>query len=329
MGNLFDLDDGLIEKSNKDYSTELKKARSLCIRGQKDRALEIYESILKDEPDNEDALVGTLRVYSDNFRQLDNDFVEDVIDIIEVKCPDIMDEEYLDYVSKRDAYLISIGRKKFEYQKTDKDKELEIAIEKARNFASHYRTGTDFFEKQNYEGAIDELLIAVDNATKEEEIFDCYYYLGAAYFYLNRFNEALETYIKAIDVSNNKIDSTVQLCYLRAGLSLYQLNKYEEALEYFEKDVENGDNDEELFYHAALLYQKLRNDYAKANELYERFFANWRYEYSPYLEDACINYASNLLEGLGGKKDRFKAEQILMKGSNKGKEKCRIMLTKI
>ena len=98
--NMFDLDDELLE-DKKNYNDELKKARVLCIRGQYARALEIYNKILDEDFENEEALIGLLRVHSKDFREFDGDIIEDDIRVIEKIAPDTVNEEYLDYIVKR------------------------------------------------------------------------------------------------------------------------------------------------------------------------------------------------------------------------------------
>ena len=83
---------------------DIKKARALSIRGQYDRALDIYNKILDEDFENEDALIGLLRVHSKNFREFDDKKIEDDIFAIEQMAPDTTNEEYLNYLSKRDDY---------------------------------------------------------------------------------------------------------------------------------------------------------------------------------------------------------------------------------
>ncbi|MBR6072149.1 MAG: tetratricopeptide repeat protein [Acholeplasmatales bacterium] len=99
--SMFDLDDDLIETNKKDYLDLLKKARALCIRGQYDRALEIYNQILDEDYENEDALIGILRVHSEDFQIFDSKEINNDIHAIEKMCPDTSNEEYLDYLSRR------------------------------------------------------------------------------------------------------------------------------------------------------------------------------------------------------------------------------------
>lgn len=105
--DLFDLDDSLLEEAapkkveTSSYEVELKKARALCIRGQYDRALDIYNSILDEDFENEEALIGVLRVHSKDFTEFDNKDIDQDIHAIESMCPDTMNDEYLSYLKKR------------------------------------------------------------------------------------------------------------------------------------------------------------------------------------------------------------------------------------
>lgn len=122
MPNLFDLDDSLLEKreeKSKDFSLELKKARAFCLRGLPEKALGIYNQILDEDFENEGALVGILRVHSDNFRIYEGKEIDNDVFAIENMCPDIMDEEYITYVSKRNELL---KQKKVEAPKKEETK---------------------------------------------------------------------------------------------------------------------------------------------------------------------------------------------------------------
>jgi len=127
--NMFDLDDSLLEEKKSDYSEDIKKARALSIRGQYDRALDIYNKILDEDYENEDALIGLLRVHSKNFREFDGKIIEDDIFAIEQMAPDTTNEEYLNYLSRRDDYRANnvskkdteVTQKKAPDEKTQKD----------------------------------------------------------------------------------------------------------------------------------------------------------------------------------------------------------------
>ena len=104
--NMFDLDDELLtEEKKSDFGEYLKKARALCIRGQYDRALEIYNKILDVDYENEEALIGILRVHSKDYREYSGETIENDIHAIETMCPDTYNDEYLKYISKRKDYL--------------------------------------------------------------------------------------------------------------------------------------------------------------------------------------------------------------------------------
>ena len=103
--NMFDLDDELLNDNKKNYSEELKKANIFCIRERFDRALEIYNQILEEDLENEEAYVGLLRAHSKNFSVFDGEEIERDIRVIEKLFPDIMNEEYATYYGNRSKYL--------------------------------------------------------------------------------------------------------------------------------------------------------------------------------------------------------------------------------
>ena len=103
--NMFDLDDELLNDNKNKYEEELKKANILCIRERFDKALEIYNQILDEDMENEDAYIGLLRAHSKNFSVFDGEEIERDIRVIEKLFPDIMNEEYVNYYTKRKKSL--------------------------------------------------------------------------------------------------------------------------------------------------------------------------------------------------------------------------------
>lgn len=103
--NMFDLDDSLMDEMKKDYSEELKKANALCMREQYDKALTIYNKILDDDFENEDAIIGLLKVHSLNFTKYLSSEIDKDIRIIDRMFPNTENEEYIKYISDRNNYL--------------------------------------------------------------------------------------------------------------------------------------------------------------------------------------------------------------------------------
>ena len=84
--DMFALDDSLFdenkEKKKKDYSDELKRANIFCMREQYREALGIYNRILTEDMENEDAYIGILKAHSECFTKYDGQEIEKDIRII-------------------------------------------------------------------------------------------------------------------------------------------------------------------------------------------------------------------------------------------------------
>ena len=109
--DLFNFDESLAGgfdmQSNNDYDAKLKKARILCIRGRFDQALAICEEILEEDMENMGAYIEILRVHTEDFTVFEGKDIEQDIHAIERLFPDIDNEEYIDYLQKRNKFLKS------------------------------------------------------------------------------------------------------------------------------------------------------------------------------------------------------------------------------
>ena len=84
-----------------DHKAELRKADILCIREQYDRAIDIYNQILDEDMECEEAYVGLLKAHSEYFTIFSGEQIDKDIRIIERLFPDIENEEYLTFLKKR------------------------------------------------------------------------------------------------------------------------------------------------------------------------------------------------------------------------------------
>lgn len=101
----FEIEESPKKEEKKAFKDELHKAEVLCIRGQYDKSLKIYESILDEDIDNQDAYLGILRVHSEDFTLFDGKDIENDIKVIEKLFEDIDNPDYLAYMKKRNVYL--------------------------------------------------------------------------------------------------------------------------------------------------------------------------------------------------------------------------------
>ena len=244
MANLFDLDDALFEKkeekkeTKKDYDVELKKARAFSIRGLKDKALEIYNSILEEDFENEGALVGILRVHSDNFRIFEGKEIENDIFAIESMCPEIMDDEYLSYIAERSTKVKDKkpAAKKEPTSEVSGNKSFALYTPKPNaTFKEIQNDGIELLEEGKYEKALSAFNQSLALAKNDEEYFDSYFYTAIALKHLKRYDEAIMMYEFALatdDTINNKTITLSQgmgECYEAIGHLETAKKYYEQA----------------------------------------------------------------------------------------------------
>ena len=102
--DLFDFDVQVEEKKT-DFSQQIELANVLCIRGQYERAIKIFNDILDVDYKCEEAYVGLLRAHSEDFSLFEGKEIEQDIKAIEKLFPDIMNKDYVQYISLRNKNL--------------------------------------------------------------------------------------------------------------------------------------------------------------------------------------------------------------------------------
>ena len=336
MGNLFDLDNDLLkeEKPSKDNSVELRKARALCIRGQKDRALEIYNAILEEDFENEQALLGILRVHSENFRIYEGKQIEDDVYAIESMCPDIMDEEYLNYISKRnDALKSKKEEKKEEPKKEVKEVKAEAPKKnKEEDFNSLFKQANDIGE-DDYQKAIDLYLAATACTDDKKLLKKVYYEIGWLYKSWFESGEGEEHYLLvAIDYFNDviKLCSNTDDYYYLANFFIGDCYKdsgdYETALEYFDKSKEGFSNG---WYGVALCHKNLGN-YLEESAYLSTFINTQEYKSSNYfLKEALYEFGMLHYDCNDVKKNLVVAKKAFQKLADLGDKRGTDMLKKL
>lgn len=121
----------------------------------------------------------------------------------------------------------------------------------------YYEKGKKSYDDNNYIDAIQNLKEAID---LEENYADAWYTLGGAYYYSNKYNEALEAYAKL-----EKIDANHWAWYLYLkGESYRYLNRYDEAIVTYQQFMERfpKTSDRTIYHHQA----KFRIDYIKGQQ---------------------------------------------------------------
>lgn len=310
----FDLDDSLLEeKKTKNYEEDLKKARALSIRGQTDKALAIYNAILDEDYENEEALIGLLRVHSDNFRIFEGKEIEDDVFAIESICPDTKNEDYLSFKEK-------IKNQKQLNKEKEEEKSLEESIKREDRYRHFYFLADQEQRAREYEKAVESYKNALEYASTDAEFFNVYYYLSSSYYYLKKYDDAVKYNKLAIKYGDN-YPSLVDYCYFEMGECFYEQKKYKEAIPYYEEAVERSYIDELVFIHLADCYYSAKINPEKVYDLYDTYFRYYK-NTAKYYGDACFGLATLYENGFGVEKNKFKAEDWYRNGQHVGHQGC-------
>lgn len=101
--DLFDFDIGGSSKPSSSNDELLRKARSLCARGMYDKALDIYNQILDDDFECEEAYIGLLRVHSEDFTIFEGKQIDQDVHAIQKMFPKCNDEEYSEFIKQKEG----------------------------------------------------------------------------------------------------------------------------------------------------------------------------------------------------------------------------------
>lgn len=107
-------------------------------------------------------------------------------------------------------------------------KKLSYVNEK--NFDFFYNLGVDAYQKQDYEKAIKNFLLSLEQNEIKSQV---YYNLALTYQCTKNYNKAISTYHKFIELNPNDYDGLYNL-----GLVYYTTENYKKAIEYFKICVE-------------------------------------------------------------------------------------------
>jgi len=136
---------------------------------------------------------------------------------------------------------------------------------------------------------------------------------GLIYYYLNRYDEAIEDYNKAIE-----LDPNIAMGYNNRGLIYYYLNRYDEAIEDYNKAIEldpnlaMGYNNRGLIYYDLMMYNEAIEDYNKAIGLDQNFaIAHANLGNSLYMTEDYDNAEKEYREALNINKNLYYAHNGL------------------
>ena len=214
-----------------DHKAELRKADILCIREQYDRAIDIYNQILDEDMECEEAYVGLLKAHSEYFTIFSGEQIEKDIRIIERIFPDIENEEYLTFLKKRKEARGSqrVASTKVEERKETPFKSFDYGIEEpepsydATEFNARvfdFRNNKDKYTYQEYRDYFIEVMkdesVPMEIRVKAAECYGdaCYYDSRAGLQFLAKYGyEFVIEHIKSDKSNNGMVFSTMGLMY--------------------------------------------------------------------------------------------------------------------
>lgn len=272
-----------VENNISNYELEIKKARALCIRGQFDRALVIYNSILEDEYDNPDALVGLLRIHSHDFTLFEGEEIEKDMSVIYRLCPNIDDEEFHQYNDKRNqivknTYLFNKDNNKVEVNKDINQIKVvphySVNDEDISNFEEDFLETNELFNQGKYEEVAPKYKFWADDSPLEFRSLCAFRY--AYCMHDTNQKEALKYYLIAIEDDKHIEEIIVPYVYYNIAIL------YHNGIGGIDKDINE-----------AIKYMKIAADkgYEKAINMLEIY----KKELNPPKEDkSIINTADRL-----------------------------------
>ena len=291
--DLFSFDDSIekeFDEHHKNYDAELKKAKIYCIRGQYEKAIDIYNAILEEDMENEDAYVGLLRAHSEDFNVLEGEDIDIDIRTIETLFPEIENEEYIAYLKKRKEFFTggSESTKKARSLKNIDD----ILAEADRLYeAESYSDAYTFYERAAKLGS------AMANIRMGYLVYNG---LGVN----KNTKAALELYLKAAEMGE------YYAYYLLGLLYMNDIGDDAKAFKYFDTGVKEG-KDRSCAAGAGYMYmygKGVTKDYGLAFEL-----LNIGLEAEPALALPCLGYLFE--NGYGTEKNIERALELYKRAS--------------
>ena len=283
-------EEALTERLNP-YEKDLKRAKIYCVRAQYDNALAIYNHILEEDIENQDAYLGLLRAHSENFTIFFSEEIDRDVYTLDSLFPDLDDPEYAKFKYARGALL--------------QDNSMEGNLQKMNKPDEVLALGDQYFNKQAYNDAYK----AYERAAKlgYGEAFMRIGYLHYYGYGVNKDqNLALRFYRKAID------KGATRACYLLGLAYMNDLGDDKEAIQCFSSGAEKG----ELSCMACLGYMQM---YGKGTEVdYAAAFQNLSagLEAEPSFACTCLGYLYE--NGLGTEKNLENALALYKQGAGYG-----------
>src|SRR3989338_4257525 len=151
---------------------------------------------------------------------------------------------------------------------------------------TYYQLGNDFYEKADYEKAIENYNMAI----LLNPIFsEAYFNRALCYYQLKNFDKSIVDYSKAAE-----LDPPNSIIYNNRGDAYYRKQDFKEAVKDYDKAIQLNPNYLKAFYNRGLSYASLEEyekaieDFSKVIQLKEDFAEAY------HLRGLCFEYANNL-----------------------------------
>ncbi len=174
------------------------------------------------------------------------------------------------------------------YELTTKCSEIMVDSKKSSSVdaKTYYQLGNDFYEKADYEKAIENYNMAI----LLNPIFsEAYFNRALCYYQLKNFDKSIVDYSKAAE-----LDPPNSIIYNNRGDAYYRKQDYKEAVKDYDKAIQLNPNYLKAFYNRGLSYasieeyEKAIEDFSKVIQLKEDFAEAY------HLRGLCFEYANNL-----------------------------------
>ncbi len=212
-------EEALSQKLNP-YEHDLKKAKIYCVRGQYDNALAIYDRILEEDIENQEAYLGLLRAHSENYTIYFSETIDRDVYTLDSLFPDLNDHEYVKFKNARGQLM--------------QDNSMDGNIQKMNKPDEILALGDQFFNKEAYNDAYK----CYERAAKLG-FSEAFMRIGYLHYYGYGVNKdqnlAIRFYQKAIE------KGAYRACYLLGLAYLNDLENDKEAFKYFSIGAEKGE----------------------------------------------------------------------------------------
>ena len=291
--------DGNLEKAFDEqinpYEQDLKRAKIYCVRGQFDKAEEIYNEILDKDMENKEAYIGLLRAHSEDFTVYNNKLIERDIHTIDALFPDLDDPEYLKYIRARNDSGVLPNEK------------VPANLRGMDNVDDILAQGDALYEKESYSDAYQYYARAAE--------FDspaAYLRMGTLFQYgsgVNKdINKAVECFKKSIDLG------CLDACYALGNLYANDGQNDQMAVRYYGIGAENG----ERSCMAALGYMYMNGRGVKQDYGMAFKYLSEGLEAQPEYAASSLGYLYE--NGYGTQKDLQKAYELYQRAAEFGDE---------